>query len=108
MNLDISRQKTLPVSDAELLADEAKYCSFGDTVHYSDPPKIFARCEGSYLYDRAGTPFLDLQMWYSAVNFGYGNARLNGVLKQQIDTLSRGKLSLLVDPFDLLRPAAKL
>ena len=27
--------------DAALLADEAKYCSFGDTVHYSEPPKIF-------------------------------------------------------------------
>src|SRR5690349_527770 len=87
MNYDISRQKTLPVSDAELLADEAKYCSFGDTVHYSDPPKIFARCEGSYLYDAAGTPFLDLQMWYSAVNFGYANPRLNDALKRQIDTL---------------------
>ena len=73
--------------DAELLADEAKYCSFGDTVHYSDPPKIFDRCEGSYLYDAAGTPFLDLQMWYSAVNFGYANKRLNDVLKRQIDTL---------------------
>ena len=73
--------------DAELLADEASYCSFGDTVHYSDPPKVFDRCEGSYLYDAAGTPFLDLQMWYSAVNFGYANKRLNDVLKHQIDTL---------------------
>jgi 4-aminobutyrate aminotransferase/(S)-3-amino-2-methylpropionate transaminase len=73
--------------DAAMLADEAKYCSFGDTVHYSEPPKIFARCEGSYLYDGAGTPFLDLQMWYSAVNFGYRNPRLNNVLKQQIDVL---------------------
>ena len=87
MNLDISRQKMLPASDAELLADEARYCSFGDTVHYSEPPKIFARCEGSYLYDGAGTPFLDLQMWYSAVNFGYANPRLNDALKRQIDTL---------------------
>ena len=87
MNYDISKQKTLPRSDVELLADEARYCSFGDTVHYSDPPKVFARCEGSYLYDAAGTPFLDLQMWYSAVNFGYGNQRLNDALKRQIDTL---------------------
>ncbi|MDR1995490.1 MAG: aminotransferase class III-fold pyridoxal phosphate-dependent enzyme [Azonexus sp.] len=69
-----------------MLADEARYCSFGDTVHYSDP-KIFTRCEGSYLYDGEGTPFLDLQMWYSAVNFGYANPRLDAVLKQQIDTL---------------------
>src|SRR5215470_10636068 len=74
------------MNDADLLADEAKYCSFGDTVHYADP-KIFARCEGSYLYDSAGTPFLDLQMWYSAVNFGYANPRLNDALKRQIDTL---------------------
>ncbi|MCL2020846.1 MAG: aminotransferase class III-fold pyridoxal phosphate-dependent enzyme [Betaproteobacteria bacterium] len=72
--------------EAALLADEARYCSFGDTVHYSDP-KIFTRCEGSYLYDGEGTPFLDLQMWYSAVSFGYANPRLNAVLKQQIDTL---------------------
>ena len=73
--------------DAQLLADEAKYCSFGDTVHYVEHPNIFAHCEGSYMYDTAGKSYLDLQMWYSAVNFGYGNERLNNVLKRQIDTL---------------------
>lgn len=56
--------------DAQLLADEAKYCSFGDTVHYVEHPNIFAHCEGSYMYDTAGKSYLDLQMWYSAVNFG--------------------------------------
>ncbi|MDR1044101.1 MAG: aminotransferase class III-fold pyridoxal phosphate-dependent enzyme [Candidatus Adiutrix sp.] len=70
-----------------LLEAEAKYCSYGDTVHYLDPPKIFSRCEGSFLYDAADTPYLDLQMWYSAVNFGYGNQRLNNTLKRQIDAL---------------------
>ena len=75
------------MTDAQLLADEAAYCSFGDTVHYVEPPKIFARCEGSYLYDTAGVPYLDLQMWYSAVNFGYANPRLNEALKRQLDTL---------------------
>jgi 4-aminobutyrate aminotransferase/(S)-3-amino-2-methylpropionate transaminase len=75
------------IDDEQLLADEAKYSSFGDTVHYVDPPKIFRGCEGSYMFDTAGTPFLDLQMWYSAVNFGYGNQRLNNVLKEQIDRL---------------------
>src|SRR5574337_253655 len=75
------------IDDEQLLADEAKYSSFGDTVHYVDPPKIFRGCEGSYMFDSAGTPFLDLQMWYSAVNFGYGNQRLNNVLKNQIDLL---------------------
>jgi 4-aminobutyrate aminotransferase / (S)-3-amino-2-methylpropionate transaminase / 5-aminovalerate transaminase len=75
------------MSDAALLRDEASYCSFGDTVHYQDTPKVFRRCEGSFLYDAAGTPYLDLQMWYSAVNFGYANPRLNAALKRQIDTL---------------------
>jgi 4-aminobutyrate aminotransferase-like enzyme len=73
--------------EATLREDEATYCSFGDTVHYQDNPKIFARCEGSFLYDEAQVPYLDLQMWYSAVNFGYANARLNGALKAQIDRL---------------------
>ena len=75
------------MSDVDLLADEAKYCSFGDTVHYIDPPKLFSRCEGSFLYGDDNTPFLDLQMWYSAVNFGYGNQRLNDAVKRQLDTL---------------------
>lgn len=70
-----------------LLELESRYCSHGDTVHYTDPPKIFERCEGAYIYDAEGRQFLDLQMWYSAVNFGYGNKRLNDALKQQIDRL---------------------
>ncbi|MGH9406745.1 MAG: aspartate aminotransferase family protein [Terriglobia bacterium] len=71
----------------ELLALERQYCSFGDTVHYLDPPKVFTACEGSYLYDEAGTPYLDLQMWYSAASFGYRNQRLNNALKRQLDQL---------------------
>ncbi|MES1936378.1 4-aminobutyrate aminotransferase family protein [Salinisphaera hydrothermalis EPR70] len=74
-------------SNDRMLADEARYCSFGDTVHYTDPPKLFDGCEGSYMYDASGTPYLDLQMWYSAVNFGYANQRLNNALKRQIDQL---------------------
>ena len=74
-------------SEKELLKKEATYCSYGDTVHYLEPPKFFERCEGSYLYDREGTPFLDLQMWYSAASFGYRNERLGNALKKQIDTL---------------------
>src|SRR5882762_8793241 len=74
-------------ANTELLRKDSEYCSFGDTVHYADPPKVFVRCHGSYLFDDDGTPYLDLQMWYSAVNFGYGNRRLNDALKRQIDTL---------------------
>src|SRR5690349_6923257 len=74
-------------SDEELLALEAKYCSHGDTVHYTNPPKIFDRCEGSFMYDSAGREYLDLQMWYSAVNFGYRNERLNNANIRQMDRL---------------------
>jgi 4-aminobutyrate aminotransferase / (S)-3-amino-2-methylpropionate transaminase / 5-aminovalerate transaminase len=82
----------LPISEtntktAELLELERKYCSFGDTVHYVEPPKIFAGCEGCYLYDEEGTPYLDLQMWYSAASFGYKNPRLNEALKRQLERL---------------------
>lgn len=73
--------------NAQLLADEAKYCSFGDTVHYVNPPKVFDGCEGSYMFDAEGTPYLDLQMWYSAVNFGYKNKRLEEVMIRQLQTL---------------------
>jgi 4-aminobutyrate aminotransferase / (S)-3-amino-2-methylpropionate transaminase / 5-aminovalerate transaminase len=74
-------------SEAELLALEEQYCSHGDTVHYTKPPKLFDRCEGSYIYDPEGRPYLDLQMWYSAVNFGYRNERLNEAVRRQLDRL---------------------
>lgn len=77
----------MSIDTASLLADEARYCSFGDTVHYVNPPKIFTGCEGSYMFDNAGTPYLDLQMWYSAVNFGYRNRRLEEAMTKQLNTL---------------------
>src|ERR1700736_4790293 len=75
------------IADAELLKLEALYCSHGDTVHYVEPPKLFDHCEGCYLYDAEGRAYLDLQMWYSAVNFGYRNPRLNKAAKDQLDRL---------------------
>jgi 4-aminobutyrate aminotransferase-like enzyme len=76
-----------PLLNDDLLALEAKYCSWGDTVHYADKLNIFKSSDGSFLYDNNGVEYLDLQMWYSAVNFGYRNKRLNAALKKQIDTL---------------------
>jgi len=66
---------------------EAKFCSHGDTVHYSPVPKFFQGCEGSFLYDREDKPYLDLQMWYSAVNFGYRNKSIIDAVKAQLDQL---------------------
>ncbi len=73
--------------EERLRALELEYCSFGDTVHYVDRPPIFTGCDGSYMFDREGVPYLDLQMWYSAVNFGYKNKRLNDAVKRQLDQL---------------------
>jgi 4-aminobutyrate aminotransferase-like enzyme len=76
-----------PSQEADLRELEARYCSYGDTVHYSNPPKIFERCEGSFMYDGRGREYLDLQMWYSAVNFGYANPRLNAEMNRQATKL---------------------
>ena len=75
------------LTERELLELESRVCSYGDTVHYAEVPKIFERCEGSYLYDLHGTRYLDLQMWYSAVNLGYANPRISDALHAQIDRL---------------------
>ncbi|MGA2774883.1 MAG: aminotransferase class III-fold pyridoxal phosphate-dependent enzyme [Candidatus Omnitrophota bacterium] len=99
------RQENAAAGD-ELLELEAKYCSWGDTVHYVASPNIFVASEGSFLYDREGTEFLDLQMWYSAANFGYKNKRLNNVLKKQIDTLPQLACQYLHE--EKIRLAAKL
>ncbi len=80
-------KKSHKYDDAELLSMEAEHCSWGDTVHYAEKLNIFDRSEGSYLYDRHGKEYLDLQMWYSAANFGYKNKRLNDALKNQLDKL---------------------
>jgi 4-aminobutyrate aminotransferase/(S)-3-amino-2-methylpropionate transaminase len=84
---DVAKSAAAAARDHELLKLEALYCSHGDTVHYTEPPKLFESCEGSYLYDAEGREYLDLQMWYSAVNFGYRNPRLNQAAKDQLDRL---------------------
>src|SRR5262249_41638607 len=43
--------------------------------------------EGSYLYDLYGRRYLDLQMWYSAVNLGYGNPEVHAALLEQMQRL---------------------
>ena len=76
-----------PKSADVLLRIESRVCSHGDTVHYAEKPKIFERCAGSYLYDIDGRAYLDLQMWYSAVNFGYANPAINAAIHAQMSKL---------------------
>ncbi|MEI6832101.1 MAG: aminotransferase class III-fold pyridoxal phosphate-dependent enzyme [Candidatus Omnitrophota bacterium] len=73
--------------EKRLLLEESRYCSYGDTAHYLKKPIIFSECDGSFLYDYSGMPYLDLQMWYSTVNLGYKNKRVNNVVRDQIDHL---------------------
>lgn len=77
----------ITIEEDALLEVESEVCSYGDTVHYAERPQFFDTCEGSYLYDSHKKPFLDLQMWYSAVNLGYANKRVNDALKNQVDKL---------------------
>lgn len=80
----------------EILAIEQEVCSWGDTVHYLNPPKIFRACEGSYFYDEENIPYLDLQMWYSGCNFGYKNERINNAIKDQMDRLGAVGVSFFI------------
>src|SRR5574337_374166 len=83
----MNRVNEIRLSEEVLREKEAQYCSHGDTVHYSPVPKFFQGCEGSFLYDRDDKPYLDLQMWYSAVNFGYRNKQIVGAVTAQIEQL---------------------
>lgn len=74
-------------NEQEILRLEALYCSYGDTVHYIESPVIFETCEGAFLFDTNETPYLDMQMWYSAVNFGYRNKEIEDDYKKQFNKL---------------------
>ncbi len=80
-------EKNILISDEEVKAIDADWSSWGDTVHYSKDPKVFAGCDGSYMYDSNDTPYLDLQMMYSSCNFGYKNQRIINAVIDQMNTL---------------------
>ncbi len=82
-----SRASAPARDEKTLLEIEKRVCSYGDTVHYAEDPKLFERSEGCFLYDGSGRPYLDLQMWYSAVNLGYGNKRVIRALNDQMNKL---------------------
>lgn len=86
-NTSTNENTVSSLSETELRALESEYCSHGDTVHYMKKPKFFTSCDGSFMYDEEGTSFLDLQMWYSAVNFGYKNKRLNAAVHRTLDIM---------------------
>lgn len=79
--------KTNSITDEKIRELDSKYCSWGDTTHYSKYPKIFRDCEGSFMFDSEDIPYLDLQMWYASCNFGYKNKRITNAVINQIQTL---------------------
>src|SRR3979490_2124867 len=85
--LSESTARNVPDGERTLLAKEARFCSHGDTVHYAEKPKLFERCEGSYLYDLYGRQYLDLQMSDPAVNLGYANAAVSRAMRDQMESL---------------------
>ena len=89
--------KNRTISDEEILALDKEYCSFGDTIHYDKEPKIFHDCEGSFMYDKDDTKYLDLQMWFAACNLGYKNKRVINAVIDQINTLPQISSRFLYD-----------
>ncbi len=81
----IALEKT--ITDEKIQLTDNEYSSWGDTVHYSNNPKVFRGCDGSYMFDSKDTPYLDLQMMYSACNFGYKNRRITEAVINQLNTL---------------------
>lgn len=75
------------LTEEEIRDLDAKYCAWGDTVHYSTNPKVFTDCEGSFMFDTKDIPYLDLQMWYASCNFGYKNKRIMNAVINQLQTL---------------------
>ncbi|MBK0380517.1 aspartate aminotransferase family protein [Mucilaginibacter segetis] len=45
----------------------------------------FERAQGIYLYDKAGTPFIDLISGIGVSNLGHGNPQIINAIKQQVD-----------------------
>lgn len=66
---------------------EKQYCSWGDTVHYNNPVKYFAKSNGSFMIDEKDIEYLDIQMSYSASNFGYKNKFFTKKIITQLDSL---------------------
>jgi len=57
--MEVINANHVKTTDEELLEIDNEYCSFGDTVHYDKVPKIFHNCEGTFMYDKDDTRYLD-------------------------------------------------
>lgn len=88
---------TTSITDSQIRELDSQYCSYGDTVHYSDNPKVFRGCEGTFMFDSQDIPYLDLQMWYASCNLGYKNKRVADAVVDQINTMPQIASRFLYD-----------
>lgn len=71
----------------EIARLEQLYCSQGDNSGKRPKKKFFNRGLGSFLFDAAGTHYLDFQMTNSASNFGHQNETHLRAMEGQLRTL---------------------
>jgi ornithine--oxo-acid transaminase len=82
----------------DMIALEKQY----GASNYAPLPVVLSRGEGVWLWDDRGRRYLDMLSAYSAVSFGYGNARLLAALTEQAHRLavtSRAFYSDRLPPF---------
>ncbi len=63
---------------------EAQYCA----QNYKPLPVVLTRAEGVYVWDDAGTKYLDMMSAYSAVSHGHANPRLVRLVQEQVAQLN--------------------
>lgn len=95
--MEVINAKHVEITDEELLNIDKEYCSFGDTVHYDEVPKIFHDCEGTFMFDKDKTRYLDLQMWFASCNLGYKNKRISEAVIEQINAMPQISSRFLYD-----------
>jgi len=71
----------------DILEMEKIYCSQGDTSGKHQPKKVFSGQEGCFLFDVDNIPYLDMQMFNSAANFGYKNNAYNECFEKSSQNL---------------------
>ncbi|WP_344823015.1 ornithine--oxo-acid transaminase [Actinocorallia longicatena] len=68
---------------------ELRALSEAHSAHNYHPlPIVIATAEGAWVTDVEGKRYLDMLSAYSAVNFGHGNPRLIGRVKEQLDRVT--------------------
>jgi ornithine--oxo-acid transaminase len=83
------------------MALEAQYGAH----NYFPLPVVLTRGEGVYLWDEAGTRYIDMMSAYSAVSFGHGHPKLLAALSEQAARLAVTSRAFHTDQFGVFAKA---